>query len=115
MSINWLSSLYLHYLKPNVTTFIVPDKVFPTRYHSTSHEISAVIGKLGAIISQVGFFKLKNIGGALGSNSFMNWLFMIFDIFMFSGLIVTYFCVPETKNLSLEDLPNEVNQVNNNY
>ncbi|CAG8814402.1 15182_t:CDS:1, partial [Gigaspora margarita] len=81
----------------NVTTFVVPGEVFPTRYCSISHGISAVIGKLGAIISQVGFFKLKDIGDTLGSNSFINWLFVIFAIFMFSGLIVTYFCVLETK------------------
>ncbi|CAG8561388.1 1873_t:CDS:2, partial [Gigaspora rosea] len=92
---------------PNATTFVVPGEVFPTRYCSTGHGISAASGKLGAIISQVGFFKLKDIGGAPGSNAFMNWLFVIFAIFMFSGLIVTYFCVPETKNLSLEDLSNE--------
>ncbi|CAG8523813.1 9931_t:CDS:2 [Gigaspora margarita] len=123
-----LSQLFSNF-GPNITTFVVPGEVFPTRYRSTSHGINAVIGKLGVIISQ-------DIGGALGSNSFMNWLFVIFAIFMFSGLIVTYFCVPKTKTLSLEDLSNEDkpklevdnnnqvnnsnqvynnNQVNNNY
>ncbi|CAG8709964.1 15207_t:CDS:2, partial [Racocetra fulgida] len=62
---------------------------------------------LGAIISQVGFFKLKDIGGAPGSNAFMDHLFKIFAAFMFAGLIATYFCVPETKGTSLEDLSNE--------
>nr|AHL29283.1 phosphate transporter [Gigaspora margarita] len=113
MSINWLfiliftlSQLFSNF-GPNVTTFVVPGEVFPTRYRSTGHGLSAASGKLGAIISQVGFFKLKDIGGAPGSNAFLNWLFVIFAIFMFSGLIVTYFCVPETKNLTLEDLSNE--------
>ena len=40
---------------PNATTFIVPGEVFPTRYRSTSHGISAASGKLGAIIALVGF------------------------------------------------------------
>jgi PHS family inorganic phosphate transporter-like MFS transporter len=48
---------------PNTTTFIVPGEVFPTRYRSTAHGISAASGKLGAIIAQVGFAQLKDIGG----------------------------------------------------
>ncbi|CAB5391071.1 unnamed protein product [Rhizophagus irregularis] len=39
---------------PNTTTFIVPGEVFPTRYRSTGHGISAASGKLGAIVAQVG-------------------------------------------------------------
>ena len=48
---------------PNTTTFIVPGEVFPTRYRSTGHGISAASGKLGAVIAQVGFARLKNIHG----------------------------------------------------
>ncbi|CAG8685971.1 25495_t:CDS:2 [Dentiscutata erythropus] len=92
---------------PNTTTFVIPGEIFPTRYRSTGHGISAASGKLGAIISQVGFFKLKDIGGAPGSNAFIDHLFKIFAVFMLAGFIVTYFCVPETKNQSLESLSNE--------
>jgi len=48
---------------PNTTTFVVPGEVFPTRYRSTAHGISAASGKLGAIVAQVGFARLKDIGG----------------------------------------------------
>ena len=48
---------------PNTTTFIVPGEAFPTRYRSTAHGISAASGKLGAIVAQVGFAQLRNIGG----------------------------------------------------
>lgn len=48
---------------PNTTTFVIPGEVFPTRYRSTAHGISAASGKLGAIIAQVGFSQLKDIGG----------------------------------------------------
>ena len=48
---------------PNTTTFIVPGEAFPTRYRSTAHGISAASGKLGAVISQVGFAQMANIGG----------------------------------------------------
>ena len=43
---------------PNTTTFIVPGEVFPTRYRSTCHGISAASGKLGAIVAQVLFSTL---------------------------------------------------------
>lgn len=48
---------------PNTTTFIIPGEVFPTRYRSTAHGMSAASGKLGAVIAQVGFARLINIGG----------------------------------------------------
>jgi PHS family inorganic phosphate transporter-like MFS transporter len=48
---------------PNMTTFVIPGEVFPTRYRSTAHGISAASGKLGAIVAQVGFAKMVNIGG----------------------------------------------------
>ncbi|KAG6878356.1 hypothetical protein C0993_008114 [Termitomyces sp. T159_Od127] len=48
---------------PNTTTFTVPGEAFPTRYRSTAHGISAASGKLGAIVAQVGFARLKDIGG----------------------------------------------------
>lgn len=48
---------------PNTTTFIVPGEAFPTRYRSTAHGISAASGKFGAVLAQVAFQWLKDIGG----------------------------------------------------
>ena len=36
---------------PNTTTFVIPSEVFPVRYRTTGHGISAAMGKLGAGIS----------------------------------------------------------------
>jgi PHS family inorganic phosphate transporter-like MFS transporter len=47
---------------PNVTTFIIPGEVFPTRYRSTAHGISAGSGKIGAIVSQLVFALLVKNG-----------------------------------------------------
>ena len=58
---------------PNSTTFIIPGEVFPTRYRSTSHGISAASGKLGAILAQVGFARLKDIGG---KNAWINHMYV---------------------------------------
>jgi len=65
---------------PNTTTFIVPGEVFPTRYRSTGHGISAASGKIGAIISQAFIGPLRNEGG---SNAFLNHVMQIFALFMY--------------------------------
>ncbi|CAG8686653.1 7757_t:CDS:2 [Ambispora leptoticha] len=91
---------------PNATTFIVPGEVFPTRYRSTGHGISAASGKLGAILAQVLVFEVKDIGG---KNAFVGNLIKIFAIFMFVGFLCT-FLIPETKGQSLEELSKENQQ-----
>ncbi|KAF8939852.1 Inorganic phosphate transporter pho84 [Dissophora ornata] len=88
---------------PNATTFIIPGEVFPTRYRSTGHGISAGMGKLGAIVAQIGFSSLKDRGG---NNAFIPQLLQIFALFMFIGLLFTYL-VPETKGKTLEELCGE--------
>ena len=54
---------------PNTTTFIVPGEAFPTRYRATAHGISAASGKLGAVVAQLAFQWLKDVGGP---NKFLN-------------------------------------------
>ncbi|KAF5367177.1 hypothetical protein D9758_004043 [Tetrapyrgos nigripes] len=88
---------------PNTTTFVVPGEAFPTRYRSTAHGISAASGKLGAIVAQVGFARLKDIGG---TNKFVKHILEIFAFFMLTGIFSTLL-IPETKGRSLEELSNE--------
>ncbi|KAK0495364.1 phosphate transporter [Armillaria luteobubalina] len=88
---------------PNTTTFVIPGEVFPTRYRSTAHGISAASGKLGAIVAQVGFARLKDIGG---TNKFVKHILEIFALFMLTGIFSTLL-LPETKNKTLEELSNE--------
>jgi PHS family inorganic phosphate transporter-like MFS transporter len=88
---------------PNVTTFVIPGEIFPTRYRSTAHGISAASGKLGAIVAQVGFSKLANIGG---TNVFVKHILEIFAFFMLTGVFSTLL-LPETKGKTLEELSNE--------
>ncbi|KAG1743456.1 major facilitator superfamily domain-containing protein [Suillus lakei] len=88
---------------PNTTTFVIPGEAFPTRYRSTGHGISAATGKLGAVISQVGFAQLVNIGG---TNKFVKHIMEIFALFMLTGIFSTLL-IPETKQRSLEDISNE--------
>ncbi|GAB5590016.1 hypothetical protein Unana1_04916 [Umbelopsis nana] len=89
---------------PNTTTFIVPGEVFPTRYRSTAHGICAASGKVGAIVSQVAFGLLKDIGG---TNNWIDHLLEIFAFFMLTG-IFSSLLIPETKGKSLEELSLEM-------
>uniref|UniRef100_A0A0W0F328 Major facilitator superfamily (MFS) profile domain-containing protein n=1 Tax=Moniliophthora roreri TaxID=221103 RepID=A0A0W0F328_MONRR len=82
---------------PNTTTFIIPAEAFPTRYRSTAYGIAAASGKLGSIITQIGFSKIDNLGH----------IFKIFTAFTLTGFIVTYNNILETKDKSLEELSNE--------
>ncbi|EJD06711.1 phosphate permease [Fomitiporia mediterranea MF3/22] len=88
---------------PNTTTFVIPGEAFPTRYRSTAHGISAASGKLGAIVAQVGFAQMRNIGGP---NKFVKHILEIFAFFMLTGIFSTLL-LPETKGRSLEELSNE--------
>jgi len=44
---------------PNTTTFVIPAEVYPTRYRTTGHGISAAAGKVGAAISTLLFPSLE--------------------------------------------------------
>jgi MFS transporter, PHS family, inorganic phosphate transporter len=74
---------------PNTTSFILPGEVFPTRYRSTGHGISAAAGKTGAILSQALIGPLRNHGGP---DKFLNHVMQIFALFMyfsFTSMLIT--------------------------
>ncbi|EMD34183.1 CsMn84 [Gelatoporia subvermispora B] len=89
---------------PNTTTFIIPGEVFPTRYRSTAHGISAACGKLGAILAQLA---LEGINPDLDSqNRWIGYVLIIFGALMATGIASTCL-IPETKQKTLEYLSNE--------
>lgn len=93
---------------PNVTTFIVPGEVFPAKFRSTAHGISAASGKLGAIIAQTAIGTLVNHGCAPEhKNCFLPHVMEIFACFMLLGFILS-FLIPETKRKTLEQLSEEL-------
>ncbi|EGF79659.1 hypothetical protein BATDEDRAFT_12018 [Batrachochytrium dendrobatidis JAM81] len=83
---------------PNTTTFVIPGEVFPTRWRSTGHGISAATGKLGAII------------GVQAVTPYFSQapqaVLYTFAVVMATGFVATYL-VPETKGKTLEELSNE--------
>ena len=92
---------------PNATTFIVPGECFPTRYRSTSHGISAAMGKIGSIIGQGAIAPLRTKGGTHDNpNPWMDHVLQIYALFMLLGVGST-FLIKETKRKTLEELAGE--------
>jgi MFS family permease len=52
---------------PNMTTFVLPGELFPTRLRATGHGISAGVGKLGAFIGVFLFPVLQHSLGLRGT------------------------------------------------
>jgi MFS transporter, PHS family, inorganic phosphate transporter len=92
---------------PNTTTFIVPGEVFPTRYRSTSHGISAASGRIGSIIGQGVIATLRTTGATTDNpNPWMNHVLEIYALFMLIGCFTTLL-IPETVRKTLEELCGE--------
>ncbi|WPK26886.1 hypothetical protein PUMCH_004254 [Australozyma saopauloensis] len=89
---------------PNTTTFIIPGEIFPTRYRSTAHGLSAASGKIGAIVAQTCIGTLINHNcPANKKNCFLPHVMEIFALFMLLG-IGTSLLIPETKRMTLEEI-----------
>lgn len=85
---------------PNTTTFVIPAEVFPVRYRSTGHGISAASGKLGAALTTYVFpFLLSSIG--------IREIFILLAVISIIGAVITYILVPEPKRKSLEEASKE--------
>ncbi|KAJ5376708.1 hypothetical protein N7509_013594, partial [Penicillium cosmopolitanum] len=89
-------SQFLLTVGPNVTTFLLPAEVFPTRVRGTAHGISAAAGKCGAILTSFAFGTVEDsigLDGVLG----------LFSGIMLLTALVTLW-IPETKNHTLEGI-----------
>jgi PHS family inorganic phosphate transporter-like MFS transporter len=90
-------------LGPNVTTFIIPAEIFPTRYRCTCHGIAAASGKLGSWVVQI-FLQYSFPSGKDDKDDFQ-WerdnfghVLQVMSAFMVAGAVTTYFLVPETRD-----------------
>jgi MFS transporter, PHS family, inorganic phosphate transporter len=84
---------------PNVTTFVLPGEVFPTRARATGHGISAGIGKLGAFIGVFLFPVLQHSLGLRGT------LLLTAGVSVLGALLTLV--LPEPAGRSLEDISGE--------
>lgn len=74
--------------------------MYPTRFRSTAHGISAAAGKVGAVLAQALIGPLRN---KTGTNKWLNHVMEIFALFMLCGIFTTLL-IPETKRQTLEEL-----------
>ncbi|KKK12546.1 hypothetical protein P175DRAFT_0525229 [Aspergillus ochraceoroseus IBT 24754] len=81
---------------PNVTTFLIPAEVFPTRVRGTAHGISAAAGKCGAILTAFAFGTVEDAIGLSG-------ILGLFSGIMFLTALITLM-IPETKGQTLAEI-----------
>jgi MFS transporter, PHS family, inorganic phosphate transporter len=86
---------------PNVTTFVLPGELFPTRIRATGHGISAGVGKLGAFIGVFLFPVLQSSLGLRGT------LLLTAAISALGALLTLV--LPEPAGRSLEEISAEAN------
>jgi MFS family permease len=81
---------------PNVTTFVLPGELFPTRFRATGHGASAGVGKLGAFIGVFLFPFLQVSLGLRGT------LLLTAGVSALGALLTLV--LPEPAGRSLEDI-----------
>ena len=81
---------------PNTTTFVLPAEIFPVSVRTTSHGISATVGKVGAAVGTFSFPLLQAKFGLPGPM----W---VAGICCIGGLAVTWALLPEPNGLDLEE------------
>jgi MFS family permease len=88
---------------PNMTTFVLPGELFPTRLRATGHGISAGIGKLGAFI---GVFLFPVLQGTLGLRG---TLLLTAGIAVLGALLTLV--LPEPAGRTLEEISAEADVI----
>jgi MFS family permease len=88
---------------PNVTTFVLPGELFPTRARATGHGISAGVGKLGAFIGVFLFPVLQHSLGLRGT------LLLTAGISALGALLTLV--LPEPSGRSLEEISGEADVI----
>lgn len=103
------------YFGPNGLTFMIPAELFPTKYRTTCHGLSAASGKFGSVIVQV-FLAYVKFGPSGSKTSWVSpnspWfgdVLLIFAAPMFLGALVSWWFIPDLqgkdgRSLSLEQL-----------
>jgi MFS transporter, PHS family, inorganic phosphate transporter len=88
---------------PNVTTFVLPGELFPTRLRATGHGISAGVGKLGAFI---GVFLFPVLQGTLGLGA---TLLLTAGVSVLGALLTLV--LPEPAGRTLEEISGEADVI----
>ncbi|WVY89678.1 hypothetical protein V8G54_035192 [Vigna mungo] len=104
-------TLFFANFGPNSTTFIVPAELFPARFRSTCHGISAAAGKAGAIIGA--FVVQSYTSNPQDESQGIKTALMALSVVNMLGFLCT-FLVPETRDRSLEEISGEDKELTGN-
>jgi MFS family permease len=88
---------------PNMTTFVLPGELFPTRLRATGHGISAGVGKLGAFIGVFLFPVLQDTLGLRGT------LLLTAGVSVLGALLTLV--LPEPAGRTLEEISAKVDVI----
>lgn len=90
----------------NMTTFILPAELFPTRARATCHGLSAAAGKLGAVLGSSGMPPLLTAYGtdAAAKDRGLVTVMYVCAAVSLLGLAWTWMFTPETAGVDLESL-----------
>ncbi|MGC8645636.1 MAG: MFS transporter [Thermoplasmata archaeon] len=88
--------LFFENAGPNVTTWVIPTEIFPTRLRATAQGSASAISRLGAVLGTFSFPVLVYFYG-------WNITFLTIAVFMLLGLLSTVLLGVESTGLSLED------------
>jgi MFS family permease len=88
---------------PNMTTFVLPGELFPTRLRATGHGISAGVGKLGAFIGVFLFPVLQDTLGLRGT------LLLTAGISVLGALLTLV--LPEPAGRALEEISGDADVI----
>ncbi|KAH7314552.1 hypothetical protein KP509_21G008700 [Ceratopteris richardii] len=101
---------------PNTTTFIVPSELYPARFRTTCHGLSAAVGKLGAVLGAFGFSFISQdsdpsrIDAGYKPGIGPGKTFIMLGATSILGMALTLL-IPETKGRSLEEISGETEHV----
>ncbi|KAL4259628.1 MFS transporter superfamily protein [Pleurotus pulmonarius] len=79
----------LQLLGPNLTVYIIPAELYPSRYRTFAHGLSAASGRCGAILSALVFNQLSK---SLGTPAVL-WIFVAVSLL---AVVITIVFLPET-------------------
>eukprot|EP01079_Euglenida_sp_SAG-EU17-18_P008891 gene8892-1594_t len=97
LSIYSLSYFFIN-CGPNLTTFILPVVLFPTRIRASAHGLSAAFGKIGGV---VGVALFEYIKGSMGLQAFPMIMAMCCGCCL-AGLVLTALTIPRSAGKTLE-------------
>ena len=85
---------FFYQFGPNATTFLIPAEIYATPVRARCHGISAMSGKLGALVGEQGIAQMLD---AIG----LSPMFYIMGAISILGALLTFFLVPDSRTMDL--------------